>query len=131
MRVQRFQGISDEDKKLGIFQQKLNHNGQSFRHNWRHFSLAKISQSLTNIDFHFLPNLMKYDCGNSFPLDYEPNLTTFGSWSQGNCHYIYDHITFNLKGMINVYLSQCALLNMKLYIYRAWRLADIWPCRTD
>ena len=53
--------------------------------------------ALTELDFHSLSNLMEYDCGDSFPLDFEQNGILFGSKSrEENCHD--DHIPFTLKG---------------------------------
>ena len=40
----------------------------------------KISSlTLRKQDFHFLVNLMGYDCGDSFPFAFEPNGNLFGS----------------------------------------------------
>ena len=40
---------------------------------------------------------MGYDCGDSFPFDFETNGNPIGSENRKkNCHH--DHISFNLKG---------------------------------
>ena len=41
--------------------------------------LRKSSTKLTKMYFHFLSNLLEYDRGDSFLLDYEPNQILFGS----------------------------------------------------
>ena len=38
---------------------------------------------------------MGYDCGDSFPSDFEPYESTFGSKSKENCHH--DYFSHNLK----------------------------------
>ena len=40
---------------------------------------------------------MGYGCGDSFPIDFEPNEIPFGSENRKeNCHH--DHIPFSMKG---------------------------------
>ena len=47
---------------------------------------------------------MGYDRGDSFPFDFEPNGTTFGSENRKeNRHY--DHILLNVKGNANIVFS--------------------------
>ena len=47
-----------------------------FRSRWRGKEEAEI-------DFHFFSNSMEYDRGDSFPFDFKPNETTFGSRLKG------------------------------------------------
>ena len=47
---------------------------------------------------------MGHDCGDSFPLDFEPNGYPFGPENRKeNC--LHDHIPFNLKGNGNIVFS--------------------------
>ena len=39
--------------------------------------------ALTKMYFHFVPNLMEYGRGDSFPFDFEPNEIPIGSKSKG------------------------------------------------
>ena len=44
---------------------------------------------------------MGYDCGDSFPIDFESNRIPFGSENRKeNCHQ--NHIPFNLKDIVNI-----------------------------
>ena len=45
-----------------------------------------------------LSNWMRYDCGDSFPFDFEPNKIPFGSENRKE-NYHHDHIPFNVKGI--------------------------------
>ena len=42
---------------------------------------------------------MRYDRGDSFLSDFEPNGSQFSSKSNENCHH--DHIPFNMKGKLS------------------------------
>ena len=44
--------------------------------------LSLWSSTLRKLYFHFLSNLMGYDCGDSFPFNFEPNGNPFGSKSK-------------------------------------------------
>ena len=46
---------------------------------------------------------MKYDLGDSFPFDFEPNGIPFASNRKKNCHH--NHIPFNVKGNRNIVSS--------------------------
>ena len=46
---------------------------------------------------------MGCDRGDSFPFDFEPNGSPFGSNRKENCHH--DHIPFNAKGNRNLVFS--------------------------
>ena len=54
---------------------------------------------------------MGYDRGDSFPFDFEPNGTPFGSENRKeNCRH--DHIPFNMKGNGNIVFSVCPHTNI-------------------
>ena len=46
---------------------------------------------------------MRYDQGDSFPFDFEPNGISLSSKSKENCQH--DHIPFNVKGNGNIVFS--------------------------
>ena len=48
---------------------------------------------------------MGYDCGDSHPLNFEPNGNPFGSKSNGKLSPRDDHIPFNVKGNGNLAFS--------------------------
>ena len=74
---------------------------------WRNIlGMRRGVASLRKLGFHFLPHWMGYDCGDSFPVDFEPNGIPFGSENrQENCHH--DHIPFNVKGKGNIVFQGC------------------------
>ena len=64
---------------------------------------------------------MEYDRGDSFPIDFEPNGTPFGSKSKGKLS-PRNHIQFNVKGngnmIFSVYLRSNAVqpsINLKIF----------------
>ena len=60
---------------------------------------------------------MGYDCGDSFPFDFEPNGIPFGSENRNeNCHH--DHVPFNVEGNGNIVFSVC-MLDTLLFLHTA------------
>ena len=74
----------------------------------RHFTLRKLV-------FHFLSHCMRYDRGDSFPLDFEQNGFPFGSEiRKENCHH--NNIPFNLKMKWNTsFLSVACFHEVKYF----------------
>ena len=65
---------------------------------------SELNGTLRKLVFHFLPNLMGYDRGDSFPFDFLNQMDfNLVQNRKENCHH--DHIPFNVKGNGNIVFS--------------------------
>ena len=80
--------------------------------------------TLRKLVFYFLSNSMRYDRGDSFPFDFEPNGIPFGSKSRKeNCPH--DHIPFKMQGNGNIVFSVYSQKQQRSDVQLSERLASL------